>query len=109
MLDEIAWKCNKDNGFIPVCFPCVYIKRELINKIGLLDEDYIYYGFDDNDYCLKANEADYWTMITNKLYVKHGLGGAKLERGLNWSLSFARQGQQQTNEEIFRSKHQKKS
>ena len=40
-------------------FFCVMIKRELIDKIGLLDESYSPGGGEDIDYCVKAELAGY--------------------------------------------------
>ncbi len=88
-----------------VCFPCVFINRDLIDKIGGLDEDYVGYGFDDNDYCFRAIEAGFRTMITSSLRIKHGSGGKELHRGKNWSVSFARETDLKSNMEIFLKKH----
>lgn len=88
-----------------VCFPCVYINRELIDKIGGLDETFIGYGFDDDDYCLRARAAGFRTMITSSLRIKHGSGGAELKRGSNWSVSFARFQDPKSNIEVFLKKY----
>lgn len=40
-----------------VCFVCVYIPRRVIDAVGLLDERYIHYGMDDDDYCLRVRNA----------------------------------------------------
>lgn len=53
-----------------VVFAVVYIKRELINKIGLLDEDYFAY-YEDTDYCLKAKEAGYDTYCSGDVTLIH--------------------------------------
>lgn len=42
-----------------VCFICVYIPRRVIDKVGLLDERYVGYGMDDDDYCFSARAAGY--------------------------------------------------
>src|SRR5208282_5087740 len=34
-------------------FPCIYIKREIIDKIGYLDEQFNDFGCDDFDYCIR--------------------------------------------------------
>ncbi len=88
-----------------VCFPCVLIRRLLIDKIGPLDENFTGYGFDDDDYCIRTREAGFWTMITTQLRVKHGIGGAGLNRGYNWSCSFAREPERPSNQEYFTKKH----
>jgi GT2 family glycosyltransferase len=72
-------------------FPCVFIRRRLIRRIGLLDENFTGYGFEDLDYCIRAIRAKFDTMITQQLWVKHGNGTAGFEKGKNYSLSFARE------------------
>jgi GT2 family glycosyltransferase len=42
-----------------VCFICVYIPRRVIDKVGLLDERYVNYGADDDDYCFTARAEGY--------------------------------------------------
>jgi GT2 family glycosyltransferase/glycosyltransferase involved in cell wall biosynthesis len=44
---------NADAEVEGVVFACAYIKREVYERIGPLDEDYFSY-FEDSDYCLKA-------------------------------------------------------
>lgn len=52
-------------------FPCVYIKREVFDKIGYLDEDFSDFGSDDLDFCVRARMAGYKLACTNKVTVKH--------------------------------------
>lgn len=85
---------------MPVCFVAVYLKRAMIDRIGMLDEKFREYGFDDNDYCIRARLAKWETVITRACTVKHGDGGADLRRGQNWSASFAR-GDNRNNQEYF--------
>ena len=49
---------------------CVYIKRELIELIGPLDEDYFSY-YEDTDYCMKARQAGYRVFRCGGATVKH--------------------------------------
>jgi len=49
---------------------CMYIKRALIDKIGILDEDYFSY-FEDTDYCLKAREAGFHVMYEGSAQLTH--------------------------------------
>lgn len=41
-----------------VVFACSYIKREVIEKVGYLDEDFFAY-FEDTDYCFRVKEKGY--------------------------------------------------
>lgn len=45
------------NESVKLSFICVYIKAETIGRIGLLDERFVDYGYDDNDYCLRSLKA----------------------------------------------------
>jgi len=82
--------CRGLRGPDRVTFTCVYIKRELINDIGLMDENFVGYGFDDADYCIRTIKAGWKLAITNKVIVQHGNGGNRFVRGDNWNLSFMR-------------------
>jgi GT2 family glycosyltransferase len=103
-VDTVAIR-GTDPASLPVCFPCVWISRRMINEIGLLDENFVQYGFDDNDYCIRARKAGYLTMITRSLHIKHGEGGNYLNRGHNWSCSFAREKDRPSNAGYFFKKH----
>jgi GT2 family glycosyltransferase len=55
-----------------VCFVCVYIPRSTINKVGLLDERFVDYGMDDDDYCLRVRNAGLKIGIYDGCFVDHG-------------------------------------
>ncbi len=55
-----------------LCFVCVYIRREVLNKLGPLDERFIAYGWDDNDYCQRAIADGYKLGIYDPVQVEHG-------------------------------------
>jgi GT2 family glycosyltransferase len=40
-----------------VCFTCVYIPRHTLGTVGLLDERFVQYGVEDDDYCLRVRNA----------------------------------------------------
>ena len=52
-------------------FFCVAIKREVINKIGLLDEIYSPGNCEDDDFCMSAIEAGFKLGIAKDSYVHH--------------------------------------
>jgi hypothetical protein len=56
---------------IEMWFPCIYIKRELIEKIGYLDEEFNEFGSDDFDYCLRTVKAGYRLAVTDQIAVEH--------------------------------------
>jgi len=75
-----------------VTFACVYIKRKVFDNIGLFDENFTAYGFEDTDLCRRASNRGFHVVVTNKLKVRHGAGGEKFVRGKNWNTSFKRIG-----------------
>lgn len=54
-----------------VCFVCVLIPRRTIEKVGLLDERFTAYGWEDNDYCRRVREAGLKIGIFDGCYVDH--------------------------------------
>jgi GT2 family glycosyltransferase len=46
------------------------IRREVIDRIGLLAEEY-FFGFEDLDYCLRARQAGFLTACTGRASVLH--------------------------------------
>ena len=54
-----------------VCFVCVYIPRRVIDRVGLLDERYIHYGMDDDDYCLRVRNAGWSLGILDDCVMDH--------------------------------------
>lgn len=73
---------NSPKKYISVIGACQYINRELIDKIGYYDENYMF-GYEDTDYCMRTQLNNYgvWyipdvvmthmgsSSITNKYYM----------------------------------------
>lgn len=55
-----------------VCFVCVYIPRRTIDAVGVLDERYVGYGCDDDDYSFSVRKAGLKLGIHDGCYVNHG-------------------------------------
>jgi GT2 family glycosyltransferase len=91
---NMYWKPSEPlkyiHGIKPVCFPCVWISRQLINTIGLLNENIVGYGGDDNEYCIRTRKTRFRTAITSSIVIQHGDGSDGSIRGRSWSVSFAR-------------------
>jgi glycosyltransferase involved in cell wall biosynthesis len=66
---------NTDRDVEGVVFACVYIKSEVIRKIGGLCTDYFAY-FEDTDYCLAAKQAGLRVVNCGSLTVLHHEHGA---------------------------------
>ena len=86
-------------------FPCIFLKRRLINRIGLLDENFIGYGFEDLDYCIRAYRAGFELMVTRQLYIVHGDGTDGIVKGRNYSLSFAKEPEENLSLMYFNKKY----
>lgn len=57
-----------------LAFISVYIPKEAISKVGLLDERFVGYGYEDNDYCLRVKKANFKLAIYDGCIVEHGHG-----------------------------------
>ena len=54
-----------------VCFVAVYIPRATIEKVGILDERFVGYGLDDDDFCLRIRNAGLKIGIHDGCFVDH--------------------------------------
>lgn len=61
----------RDAGAKSVAFVCVLIPRRTIERVGLLDERFTAYGWEDNDYCRRVREAGLKVGIFDGCYVDH--------------------------------------
>lgn len=50
---------------------CLLIKREVIEKIGLLDERFVSGNFEDDDYCLRARQAGFKCLVAEDVFIHH--------------------------------------
>lgn len=55
-----------------VAFVCVFIPRATIDRVGLLDERFTAYGWEDNDYCRRVLAAGLKIGIFDRCFVDHG-------------------------------------
>ena len=76
---------NIDNQYnIPIlAFFCVAIKREIIEKIGLLDESYGIGMFEDDDYCMRVKEQGYKLVCADDVFIHHHLS-ASFDKNPEW-------------------------
>jgi len=52
-------------------FFCVAIKKEVIEKIGTLDEKFGIGMFEDDDYCMRAIQVGYTLAVTEECFIYH--------------------------------------
>lgn len=50
---------------------CLLIKKEVINKIGLLDEQFFPGNFEDDDYCMRILKANYKLVLSKDTFIHH--------------------------------------
>ncbi|MFA5359236.1 MAG: glycosyltransferase [Patescibacteria group bacterium] len=62
-------------------FFCVAIKRAVIDKVGLLDEQFSPGNFEDDDFCLRAIEANFKLVIADDVFIYHL--GSQTHKSLN--------------------------
>ncbi len=53
-----------------IVFACAYIRREVLDAIGALSEAYVSY-FEDTDYCLRAKDAGFRTLVCGAVTIVH--------------------------------------
>ncbi|UCC62304.1 MAG: glycosyltransferase [Anaerolineae bacterium] len=78
---------NADREVDGVIAACVYIKREVIGRIGFLNEAYFSY-FEDTDYCLCARKAGYRTICAGSVTLIHHENVSTRINRVNFSAQF---------------------
>lgn len=63
---------------------CMLVRSELARKIGLFDETFGLYGFEEKDFCRRAKDAGYEIGIANRVFIDHKGRGAMQENKLDW-------------------------
>lgn len=82
--DSNKWESQVSNedrevGFVSGC--CMLIRREVFEKIGLLDENYFLY-LEDTDFCYRIKEAGYKIFMTPKSKIFHKVNSSTKNNSL---------------------------
>jgi GT2 family glycosyltransferase/tetratricopeptide (TPR) repeat protein len=77
---------------------CLLIKREVLERVGLLDERFGTGCFEDDDYCLRAIHAGFRAVIAREAFVHHYGGRTFVGSGVDFA------GLMAWNRELFRAK-----
>jgi GT2 family glycosyltransferase len=72
-----------------VCGACMLVRRSVIERIGLLDEQFFMYG-EDLDWCLRAREAGWTVRYEPSIVVQHQHGAASRQRAFRTNVYFFR-------------------
>ena len=78
---------NSDNVVDGVVFACAYIKREVLNKVGFLNEKFFSY-FEDTDYCYTARQMGYDVVCCGEVTLIHYQNVSTSINNMNFSKMF---------------------
>jgi N-acetylglucosaminyl-diphospho-decaprenol L-rhamnosyltransferase len=70
-----------------VCGACMLVRREVIERVGLLDERFFMYG-EDLDWCMRARQAGWTVRYEPQIVVHHQHGAASRQRALRTNIHF---------------------
>ena len=70
---------------------CLLIKKEVVEKIGLMNEDYFLY-FEDVDWCLKARQAGYKCLVEPKSVIWHKVSSSTVAESFSYIYYHTRNG-----------------
>ncbi len=84
-IDSGQYRHTAETDYVTGC--CMLVRRDVIERIGLLDERYFMYG-EDVDWCLRARHAGYRIVIEPRAMLWHKLSvsaGGHLSWFKNWN------------------------
>lgn len=55
-----------------LAFICVYLRRQVLDRVGLLDERFIGYGYEDDDYCKRVLLDGLHLGVADGCQIEHG-------------------------------------
>lgn len=67
-------KEGQNHAEVPfVSFTCLYIPRMVLDAVGLLDESFPGYGYEDTDYCLRARRTGFSCGVSGRVVIEHSV------------------------------------
>jgi GT2 family glycosyltransferase len=72
-----------------VCGACLLMRREVLDRVGLLDERFFLYG-EDLDWCLRVRQAGWTVRYEPGIVIHHQHGAASRKRALRTTFHFFR-------------------
>ena len=65
----------RDRAVEGIVFACAYLRREMLDDVGLLSEEFVTF-FEDTDYCLRAAEKGWKTLCCGAVTMRHDEHGS---------------------------------
>ena len=84
-------QCRRRREVEGVVFALAYLRRDCIDRVGLLDEDFFAY-FEDSDYCLRAQRAGFQVVYEGAVDAVHHNNVSTRENGVDFWSMFDRSG-----------------
>ncbi len=77
--EGLTWVLNSLGGRFEtemLSFFCVALRRDVLDRVGMLDEDFGLGFYEDDDYCMRARHAGYKLICAEDVFVYHRGGGS---------------------------------
>jgi len=77
--EGLTWVSNSRGGRFEtemLSFFCVALRRDVLDRVGMLDENFGLGFYEDDDYCMRARNAGYRLMCAEDVFVYHRGGGS---------------------------------
>jgi len=88
-LEKDVNQYSRDRAVESVVGACMYIRRVVLDRVGLLDETYTAY-FEDSDYCLRAAQAGFRTLCAGTVTLVHHENTSTRVNHVDFSRIFSR-------------------
>lgn len=63
---------------------CMVVSADALRKVGLFDESFGIYGFEDKDLCRRMKDSGYEMAVANRAFVEHRGKATVMENKLDW-------------------------
>jgi spore maturation protein CgeB len=63
---------------------CMVVRADVVKKIGLFEEGFGLYGFEEKDFCKRVKIAGYDVAIANRVFVEHRGGTTMAVNKIDW-------------------------